>query len=77
MITTSTNGKSKNKINNAQEMNFPTSPPCFLKIWPNYGQDWDIKEKRFCVFTHLGLLAKSLWCPEPKASDPCKGDEHH
>jgi hypothetical protein len=34
------------------------------KIWPNYGQNWDIKEKRFCFFTHLELLAKSLWCPE-------------
>ena len=37
-----------------------TSP----KIWPNYGQDWNIKEKRFCVFAHFELLAKSLWCPE-------------
>jgi len=34
------------------------------KTWPNYGQDWDIKEKRFCIFAHLELLAKSLWCPE-------------
>jgi len=66
MITTSTNGKSKNKINNAQEMNFHTSPPCFLKIWPKYDQIWDIKGKRFCIFAQLELLAKSLWCPEQK-----------
>src|SRR5574344_130802 len=36
----------------------------FLKRWPKGGQDWDIKEKRFCIFTHFELLAKSLWCPE-------------
>jgi hypothetical protein len=30
------------------------------KPWPNYGQDWDIKAKIFCVFTHLDLLAKYL-----------------
>ena len=35
----------------------------FLKRWPKGGQDWDIKEKRFCVFAHFELLAKSLWCP--------------
>jgi len=37
----------------------------FLKRWPKGGQDWDIKEKRFCIFAHLELLAKSLWCPVP------------
>ena len=30
----------------------------------NHGQNWNIKEKRFCFFTHFELLAKSLWCPE-------------
>ena len=39
------------------------------KRWPKGGQDWDINEKRFCIFVHLELLAKSLWCPEPEASD--------
>ena len=64
MTTTSTNGKSKNKINYAQEVNFRTSPSCFSKIWPNYGQNWDIKEKKILHFAHFELLAKSLWCPE-------------
>ena len=36
----------------------------FPKIWPNYGQKWNIKEKRFCFFARFELLAKSLWCPE-------------
>ena len=36
----------------------------FLKRWPKGGQNWDIKEKRFCIFAHFELLAKSLWCPE-------------
>jgi len=39
----------------------------FPKKWPNYGQNWDIKEKRFCIFAHFELLAKSLWRPEPEA----------
>jgi len=30
------------------------------KLW----QNWDIKEKRFCIFAHFESLAKSLWCPE-------------
>jgi len=34
------------------------------KRWPKGGQNWDIKEKRFCIFAHLELLAKSFWCPE-------------
>ena len=43
---------------------WPIHRVSILKIWPNYGQDWNIKEKRFCIFAHLELLAKSLWCPE-------------
>ena len=36
--------------------------PMFQKCFcvPKGGQDWDIKEKRFCIFAHLELLAKSL-----------------
>ena len=36
----------------------------FSKRWPKGGQNWGIKEKRFCIFAHFELLAKSLWCPE-------------
>ena len=61
MTTTSTNGKSINKINNAQVVNFPTSPPCFLKLWPRMKYK---RKKRFCIFARFELLAKSLWCPE-------------
>ena len=45
------------------EKHTPFSFP-FLKRWPKGGQNWDIKEKRFCIFTHFELLTKSLWCPE-------------
>lgn len=49
----------------------PVPRPCkrlryvSTKIWPKYGQDLYIKEKRFCIFTHFELLAKSPWCPQP------------
>ena len=36
----------------------------FPRTWPKHGQDWDIKEKGFCIFSRFELLAKSFWCPE-------------
>jgi len=42
-------------VSNDTPISFP-----FSKRWPKGGQNWDIKEKRFCVFTHVELLAKPL-----------------
>ena len=47
----------------------PASTPLFYSIFRKYGQNWDIKEKRFCIFARFELLAKSLWCPEQERLD--------